>query len=133
MRLRAVCDLVHGRMIYGLAVVMLFTLAAAPLSGQSPQSEISRLPFYKNYTVHRASSYDRSGANDDGNWSNKIQPGETRAIAALDGPGIITHIWITIAAQEQFHLKKLVLRMYWDGETNPSVEAPVGDFFGLGQ
>lgn len=132
MRLRAVCDLVHGRMIRGLAVVVLFTLAAADLTAQSLESEISRLPFYKNYTVHRASSYDRSGANDDGNWSNKIQPGETRAIAALVGPGIITHIWITIATEEQFHLKKLVLRMYWDGETNPSVEAPVGDFFGLG-
>jgi len=48
------------------------------------------------------------------------------------GPGVITHVWFTIASPEQFHLKKLVLRMYWDGEATPSVEAPVGDFFGLG-
>ncbi len=45
---------------------------------------------------------------------------------------MITHVWITIASDEHYHLKKLVLRMYWDGESTPSVEAPIGDFFGLG-
>jgi hypothetical protein len=48
------------------------------------------------------------------------------------GPGVITHIWITIASPEQYHLKKSVLRMFWDDEPTPSVEAPIGDFFGLG-
>ena len=48
------------------------------------------------------------------------------------GPGINTHIWFTLAASEAYHLKKLVLRMYWDGEVTPSVETPLGDFFGLG-
>jgi hypothetical protein len=48
------------------------------------------------------------------------------------GPGQISHIWFTIADREEKHLKKIVLRMYWDGETTPSVEAPIGDFFGLG-
>ena len=132
MKHKAIYGSMCGRVFYGLTVAVLLPLVAADLTAQSLESEISRLPFYKNYTVHRASSYDRTGANDDGNWSNKIQAGETRTIAALDGPGIITHIWITIATEEQFHLKKLVLRMYWDGEPNPSVEAPVGDFFGLG-
>ncbi|MGD0620789.1 MAG: glycoside hydrolase family 172 protein [Bryobacteraceae bacterium] len=41
-------------------------------------------------------------------------------------------MWFTINSHEEFHLKKLVLRAYWDGETEPSVEVPVGDFFGLG-
>jgi hypothetical protein len=49
----------------------------------------------------------------------------------MDGPGIIQHIWITIATNESYHLKKIVLRMYWDGEETPSVETPIGDFFGL--
>jgi len=44
----------------------------------------------------------------------------------------VTHIWTTISCRDPFHLRKLVLRMWWDGETEPSVEAPVGDFFGLG-
>jgi hypothetical protein len=49
-----------------------------------------------------------------------------------DGPGMISHIWFTIASNEQFHLKRIVLRIFWDGENTPSVETPVGDFSGLG-
>jgi hypothetical protein len=48
----------------------------------------------KNYSNERISSYDRTGANDDGNWKNKIQPGETRIIGDVQGPGIIKHIWV---------------------------------------
>ena len=44
---------------------------------------------------------------------------------------MITHIWFTIAARSDHHLKELVLRGYWDGNAKPSVEAPIGDFFGL--
>jgi len=47
------------------------------------------------------------------------------------GPGVITHIWFTIAARSDHHLKEIVLRGYWDGNDKPSVEAPIGDFFGL--
>ncbi len=95
----------RAKVLQVLGVFLLLTLAGARVGAQSLHNEIQALPFFKNYTVHRASSYDRSGANDDGNWKNKIQPGETRAIAELDGPGIITHIWITIAARESHHLK----------------------------
>lgn len=84
------------------------------------------------YSSQRISSYDRSGANDDGNWKDKIKPGETRIIGNVNGPGIFKHIWITIASNEPQHLKKIILRMYWDDEKTPSVEAPIGDFFGLG-
>jgi hypothetical protein len=101
-------------------------------AGQGVARDLDRLPLYKSYTNHRVSSYDQTGGNDDGNWGNPIQPGETRALAEIEGPAIISHIWITIATPEKMHLKKLVLRMYWDGETSPSVESPVGDFFGLG-
>jgi hypothetical protein len=44
----------------------------------------------------------------------------------IDGPGYIQHIWITIAKERY---RDLIVRFYWDGETEPSVEAPVGDFF----
>jgi hypothetical protein len=40
--------------------------------------------------------------------------------------GVIQHIWITVDPKRY---RDLILRMYWDGETSPSVEAPVGDFF----
>lgn len=96
-----------------------------------PTTGLEKLYHTQDYQNRRASSFDQSGANDDGNWKNKIQPEETRTIAELEGPGIITHIWITIATRESYHLKKIVLRMYWDGEETPSVESPIGDFFGL--
>ena len=61
-----------------------------------------------------------------------IAPGATATLMEYDGAGCITHIWTTIACKDPFHFRKLVLRMYWDGSETPCVEAPVGDFFGLG-
>ena len=81
------------------------------------------------YTPHRVSSTDPLGANAD---SRKVAPGATFTVMDVDGPGTISHIWFTIADNEPYHLKKIVLRIYWDGEASPSVEAPIGDFFGLG-
>lgn len=87
------------------------------------------LTHQQTYTPHRASSSDPTGRNDD---SRRIEPGATLTLLDTDGPGTISHIWFTIATTENYHLKKIVLRIYWDGEATPSVEAPVGDFFGLG-
>jgi hypothetical protein len=81
----------------------------------------------------RVSSYDKTGGNDDRIY---IQPGETRVLADLKGSGVITHIWMTHMNAGFFpetnSLRKSVLRFYWDGETNPSILAPLGDFFGMG-
>lgn len=55
-----------------------------------------------------------------------IQPNETAALAEIEGPGAIQHIWMTMRPD---FWRYLILRMYWDGETSPSVEAPLGDFF----
>ncbi|MFZ0201720.1 MAG: glycoside hydrolase family 172 protein [Candidatus Sulfotelmatobacter sp.] len=114
--------------ICALACVLLSASAWAQFEG-SQSAQLTSLISPHSYVQKRASSYDRSGGNDD---FRKIPPGETLALLDDSGPGIITHIWITIASPEKYHLKKLVLRMYWDGETSPSVEAPIGDFFGLG-
>jgi hypothetical protein len=77
----------------------------------------------------RASSYDRTGGNEDFVW---IEPGEMHQLLDVNGPGCITHIWMTSASKEAHYLRKLVLRMWWDEEEAPSVEVPLGDFFGLG-
>lgn len=61
-----------------------------------------------------------------------IGPGETLTVADLEGPGIINHIWCTVGTRDPFHGRSLVLRIYWDGAERPSVEAPLGDFFGVG-
>ena len=82
----------------------------------------------QHYKALKQSTYDRSGGNQD---FRKIAPGETLEVFKSTGPGIITHIWFTIAAQGANHLKELVLRIYWEGNAKPSVEVPIGDFFGL--
>ncbi|HXR32953.1 MAG TPA: glycoside hydrolase family 172 protein [Verrucomicrobiae bacterium] len=112
-----------------LLVLVFFALAALSHAQSPGSTSLSGLTTPHDYVQKRISSYDRSGANAD---FRQIAPGETLTLFDETGPGTITHIWITIATDEQFHLKKLVLRMYWDGEETPSVEAPVGDFFGLG-
>ncbi len=87
------------------------------------------LTIQQTYTPHRISSTDPTGANAD---FRSVEPGATLTIMDVDGPGTISHIWFTIADREPYHLKRIVLRMYWDGEKAPSVETPIGDFFGLG-
>jgi hypothetical protein len=113
------------------SIICLIALAGLVVRAQG-RDELSQLPFLKSYTQERISSYDRTGANDDGNWKNPIKAGEMRTIGEAQGPGIITHMWFTIATPEHYHLKKIVLRIYWDGEQLPAVESPIGDFFGLG-
>src|SRR6202140_3672169 len=112
-----------------LLALLVFGFVTLPLVSQDPTTWLSSLPQAKDYVQKRASSYDRSGANAD---FRTIAGGETLALLDDDGPGIISHVWFTIASGDPNHLKALVLRMYWNGESTPSVETPVGDFFGLG-
>jgi hypothetical protein len=57
-----------------------------------------------------------------------IEPGETFEVANIDGPGAIQQIWITITKNWRFS----ILRVWWDHESTPSIEVPIGDFFGMG-
>src|ERR1700677_868044 len=111
------------------AFCILIFVSACVQSAVSQIPQLSGLVSPHPYVQKRASSYDRSGGNED---FRKIAHGDMLTLLDDAGPGIITHIWITIASSEQHHLKKLVLRMYWDNESSPSVETPIGDFFGLG-
>ena len=88
---------------------------------------LSCLPVKRNAKTKRESSWDRTGGNED--WVG-VGPGQTLSLAEIDGPGCVRHIWITGGANEPYFLRKALLGMYWDGETSPSVEVPVGDFFG---
>ncbi len=102
--------------------------AIAQLPNGNPLSGLEQL---KDFETMRASSSDanwRDGNND----ARGIAPGATLVLADLKGPGIITHFWNTIAHQAPFYSELMTLRIYWDGETNPSVECPIGDFFGVG-
>ena len=112
-----------------LLASFIFCFLTFPLFSQDPGDWLSKLPQAKDYVQHRVSSYDRSGGNGD---ARQIAAGETLTLLDADGPGVVSHVWVTIASDDPNHLKALVLRMYWDGEASPSVEAPIGDFFGLG-
>ncbi|MBN2133178.1 MAG: DUF2961 domain-containing protein, partial [Sedimentisphaerales bacterium] len=72
------------------------------------------------------------------NWDNSnVAPGERKVLMDVQGPGVVTHIWMTFLGPEPHPWAKngsanhqeMLLRMYWDGATRPAVEVPVGDFF----
>ena len=110
----------------------------------------------------RASSWDQSGRNQD-YWL--IPPKESIILADIEGPGCITHIWMTQFCRrilgpgiidpyqghyvapifeihnalglnwevsDPYYYRKILLKMYWDGQEQPSVCVPLGDFFGIG-
>jgi hypothetical protein len=95
----------------------------------APGAPLAWLTQPKDYRSMRSSSFDRTGGNAD---FLHLAPKEVATLLDASGPGVVSHLWMTIASPDPAHLSTLVLRMYWDGEGSPSVEAPVGAFFGLG-
>lgn len=89
---------------------------------------LAGLPFLRAYRSRRASSYDVAGNNSDW-WT--IEPGTTKTLLEERNPGCVRHIWMAVGNDDTFP-RKAVLRMFWDGEGYPSVEVPLGDFFGMG-
>jgi hypothetical protein len=110
-------------------ILLLISLAMLPSSSAQTASAKIDLTQSQDYILKRVSSFDRSGGNAD---YRQIAPDQTLTVLDVEGPGTLAHIWFTLSSPEATHLKKLVLRMYWDREATPSVETPLGDFFGLG-
>src|SRR4030088_1737783 len=80
------------------AGIMLFGAVGAAQAPDVAPFNLSDLPRMKTFTAHRASSNNRFvGSNDD---SKRIMPGETLVMADLRGPGVVNHIWITVADNE---------------------------------
>src|SRR6201990_1622746 len=105
------------RRVFGL-VFLPTSVSRAPKDQSAEwQPDLTRL---QTYTSHRASSSDPTGANAD---ARRVEPGSTLTLLDTDGPGRVSHMWFTIASDEPYHLKRIVLRIFWDGETTPSVEA----------
>lgn len=100
-------------------------------------SSLRDLPRLRATRRGRVSSWDTSGGNQD---NVRVVPGETRLLADITGPGVITHIWCTVALDhvgepvelEADYLRRLVLRITWDDQPHPAVLVPLGDFFGVG-
>jgi hypothetical protein len=136
--------------------ILLGLLLAAPVSAlaQTAQydglanslSNLYRLSDARTYSIspeNRTGEKGKGGAATEGTGSNasrelgvgwKVSPslnvnaGETITLADIDGSGQIEHFWMTPTGNWRLS----ILRIYWDGETDPSVEVPVGDFFAMG-
>src|ERR1700745_786845 len=108
-------------------------LAWCCAEGQAPAihpSDLSDLPRLKSFSAQRTSSNNPFvGSNDD---SKRIMPGETLVMADLAGPGVVNPIWVTVADNEYAWPRLVRLRVYYDGKKTPSVDVPLGDFFGVG-
>ncbi|HEV2319980.1 MAG TPA: DUF2961 domain-containing protein, partial [Verrucomicrobiae bacterium] len=89
-------------------------------------SPLASLPLPHSGTARHAGSWDRTGGNRD---FITVPPGKTVTLLDQDGAGEIHRFWMTISPRNVQALRQVILRMYWDNETNPSVECPIGDFF----
>ncbi len=114
-----------------LAGKVLLTLLFSSIAAEGQVfSDFSQLAESKDFQALRVSSNNPDPeSNDD---SKRPIPGETIVLADLTGPGMITHIWITVAAFEYGWPRLLRLRVYYDGSSTPSVDSPLGDFFAVG-
>lgn len=116
-----------------MRLFLIAILAGAACYGQLPNlagGDLPDLTRLKNYYSARVSSSNRFVASNDD--SKRVMPGETLVMADLNGAGMITHIWVTIASNEFGWPRLLRLRIYYDGHKTPSVDAPLGDFFAVG-
>jgi len=90
---------------------------------------MEQLTDLKDYRSKRISSWDRTGGNRD--WIT-VSSGGKAVLADIKGSGCIRHIYATLLSFDRFYYRNLIIRIYWDDEEKPSVEVPLGDFFGIG-
>jgi hypothetical protein len=113
-----------------IGLLLLFSAAASAQTPANDYVDGMGLARLKNYTSHRLSSgnrYVNSNADD-----KRIAPGESLVVADIAGAGMITHIWVTVTQNEFAWPRLLRIRVYYDGNKTPSVDAPLGDFFAVG-
>ncbi len=118
--------------VFKMYWMVLFVLFFVPVvaAGDGASALFDDLATMPDFTSRRESS-SNADLYKNGDAKN-IAPGQTLTLGELEGPGIITHIWCTVGMNDPFYGRSLVLRIYWDGLDKPSVEAPLGDFFGVG-
>ncbi len=119
-------------MKYHILFTLCCVITAAAVQAQLQGNDLEALTQIKEHVVsRRISSYDTTGGPDD-NLRN-IPDGSKRTLVNIKGAGIIKHIWMTMwPSPDKLNRSDIILRMYWDGNDFPSVESPVGPFFGQG-
>ena len=137
-----------------MAVARMFLLSACQSSSTGPArgaarmataapacpvfSPLAALPLPHPGEARHEGSWDRTGGYRD---SIPIAPGQTVTLLDYEGAGVIHRFWMTMSpfnVDPRYHeqnpeqMRQTILRMYWDNEKEPSVECPIGDFFGVG-
>ncbi|MGO9994711.1 MAG: glycoside hydrolase family 172 protein [Steroidobacteraceae bacterium] len=117
-------------MLYGPSSVAEPQAGASPALSGAFSSPLSNLADPRPGTAMHEGSWDRQHQNND---SRSLKPGEVLTIFQHQGAGVVHRLWITISPRTDVSLlSQVILRMYWDGDEYPSVETPIGAFFGVG-
>ncbi|UCD29034.1 MAG: DUF2961 domain-containing protein [Planctomycetota bacterium] len=95
-----------------------------------PDGVVSRAITWENKTGAPGAGGKAKGGRKGSPCISNVKPGQTVTLMDIDGCGVIRHIWITPRDRSPMGLRNLIIRMYWDGSKVPSVEVPLGDFFG---
>lgn len=120
---------------------LLFVISIATLCKAQPSTNKNLFEFdnnssprwssFENITAEKGKGgMENNGAK--GHPSNSIEPGETKVLLNVQGPGIINRMWATIIDRSPEMLRSLKLEMFWDGDIKAAVSVPFGDFFGIG-
>lgn len=115
--------------LYRLSNAQTYSISPENFTGENGKGGMARLE--DRYKINTANASEAARDLGEGWKVNPyvyINPGETLTIAEIQGSGAIQHIWMTPTGNWRFS----ILRFYWDDEKEPSVEVPVGDFFGMG-
>ena len=138
--------------IFALSSMILLALLAGCHSGPAVSSaalsgsfdDVSSAPYLVNVPLEtRTISFENpTGAKGKGGMAaskigigrkgaalTNISPGQTVTLCDFEGPGVIRRMWVTLPAKPE-NLLGFVIRGYWDGQETPSIEAPIGNFFG---
>ena len=135
---------IFGAVALVALVAMIGLWAVSPASAQQPADLISQPYLLETGLVSRSICFENPtgapgeagkapsnlGVGRKGSPSRSIKPGQVIQLCDIEGPGTIRHIWLTTDRSPQ-NLRTLVLRGWYDGQEHPSIECPVGDFFGF--
>jgi hypothetical protein len=118
------------RALQVVSVLVLFAPFLAQAQATTFSSPLSNLAEPRPGKAMHEGSWDRQNRNND---SIQVKPGETVTILSHEGAGCVHRFWVTISPRLDVSiLSQVVIRMYWDGDKYPSVECPIGAFFGVG-
>ena len=115
------------KIIFFFSIFISFQIINAQQIFQLPKNSESRVSSFENPNGLKGSG-GKTNKTAKGNAFETIKEGETKTLLDINGQGIIQRIWLTVN-RSPIMLRSLRLKMFWDGETKPAVDVPMGDFF----